>query len=229
MTEPAPGLDPADTFEVAVLREQMAAFEIELGKLASEQEYLSQSVGAIAEAAESVGVVLEDAAQRDQDSDTSDGPGPGEDGSPDHTGPRGPVNFGVLYEWVHLHVATLMERKVITGASASGNGVRWCHQWYRHRDVRERFAVLMLAWEEAVEQPGAAMSGWYLQHYDPQLRTITAPDGPFHECTPKAHLDARAVGHQELAHLLVPDETFPDPTEPPPGWHPGDAPIDPRA
>jgi len=107
-----------------------------------------------------------------------------------------------------------MERKVITAASSSGVGISWCHQWYRHPDVRERFAVLMLAWEEAVVQPGSAMSTWYLTHYDPHLRVITAPDGPFHDCTPKAHLAARAVGHQELSHILVPDETFADPTNP---------------
>jgi len=88
-----------------------------------------------------------------------------------------PFDFATLYAWVHIHVATITERK-ISKSSESGIGVRWCTQWYEHDEAIARLEALRRTWEEHVAQPGAAMSNWYIHHYDPHLGALTPPRRP---------------------------------------------------
>jgi len=110
-----------------------------------------------------------------------------------------PFDFATLYAWVHIHVATITERKISkSSGSESGIGVRWCTQWYEHDEAIARLEALRRTWEEHVAQPGAAMSNWYIHHYDPHLGALTAPAGPFWQCSPGHHQPARPVGHELL-------------------------------
>ncbi len=107
-------------------------------------------------------------------------------------------DFATLYTWVHIHIATITERKVSKGSSESGTGVRWCTRWYDHAEAIARLEALRRAWEEHVVQPGASMSTWYLSHYDPHITALTGPGGPFWQCSPGNHQPGRPVGHELL-------------------------------
>ncbi len=108
-------------------------------------------------------------------------------------------DFATLYTWVHIHVATITERKVSkSSGSESGVGVRWCTRWYDHDEAIARLEALRRAWEEHVVTPGAGMSTWYLTHYDPHITALTAPGGPFWQCSPGHHQPARTIGHELL-------------------------------
>ena len=108
-------------------------------------------------------------------------------------------DFAALYTWVHIHVATITERKVSkSSGSESGVGVRWCTRWYDHDEAIARLEALRRAWEEHVITPGAGMSTWYLSHYDPHIAALTSPGGPFWQCSPGHHQLARPIGHELL-------------------------------
>jgi len=112
---------------------------------------------------------------------------------------RVPFDFATLYAWVHVHVATITERKVSkSSGSESGVGVRWCTRWYDHDEAVARFEALRRAWDEHVVQPGAGMSSWYLSHYDPHITALTSAGGPFWQCSPGHHQSARRLGHDLL-------------------------------
>jgi len=112
---------------------------------------------------------------------------------------RSPFDFGTLYSWVHLHVATITKRKVSkSSASESGFGVRWCTRWYEHDEAIARLEALRRAWEEHVVTPGASMSTWYIAHYDPHITALTSPGGPFWQCSPGHHQPGRPIGHELL-------------------------------
>ncbi len=117
----------------------------------------------------------------------------------DADGEPAPFDFATLYTWVHIHIATITERKVSkSSGSESGIGVRWCTSWYEHDEAIARLEALRRGWEEHVVSPGASMSTWYLSHYDPHITALTAPSGPFWQCTPGHHQLARPLGHELL-------------------------------
>jgi len=124
-----------------------------------------------------------------------------------------PFDFVSLYTWVHIHVATITERKVSKGSSESGTAVRWCTRWYEHDDAVTRLEALRRAWEEHVVQPGAAMSSWYLHHFDPHIGVLTSAGGPFWQCSPGHHQPARVIGHELIEGYPTAD---PEDTEQPP-------------
>lgn len=108
-------------------------------------------------------------------------------------------DFATLYTWVHLHIATITERKISkSSGSESGVGVRWCTRWYEHDEAIARLEALRRAWEEHVAQPGAGMSTWYISHHDPHITALTAPGGPFWQCSPGHHQPARPISHELL-------------------------------
>ena len=124
-----------------------------------------------------------------------------------------PFDFAALYTWVHIHVATITELKVSKGSSESGTAVRWCTRWYDHDDAVARLEALRRAWEEHVVQPGAAMSSWYIHHFDPHIGVLTAAGGPFWQCSPGHHQPARVIGHELIEGYPTTD---PEDTEHPP-------------
>jgi len=66
-------------------------------------------------------------------------------------------DFATLYTWVHIHVATITERKIVkSSGSESGVGVRWCTRWYEHDEAIARLEALRRAWEEHVTAPEPA-------------------------------------------------------------------------
>lgn len=58
----------------------------------------------------------------------------------------------------------------------------WCDQWADHPDVGSRIYDLWKAWEVAFVEGGAAMSSWWLLHFDGHMAYLGAPRGPFARC-----------------------------------------------
>jgi len=117
----------------------------------------------------------------------------------EQTAEPAPFDFPTLYTWVHIHIATITERKVSkSSGSESGVGVRWCTRWYEHDEAIARLEALRRSWEEHVVTPGSGMSSWYISHYDPHITALTGPGGPFWQCSPRHHQPARPIGHELL-------------------------------
>ncbi len=121
-------------------------------------------------------------------------------------GKPAPFDFATLYTWVHIHIATITERKISkSSGSESGVGVRWCTRWYDHDEAIARLEALRRAWEEHVLTPGASMSTWYISHYDPHITALTSPGGPFWQCSPGHHQPGRPINHDLLEGYPIPD------------------------
>lgn len=107
------------------------------------------------------------------------------------------TEFADAGEWFHKWF-----RHAMAGHFDAGH--RWCSLWWKHQPVAVRMSALWRAWEaaRANSDDGAAMSAWWVYHADSHWRSITAPNGPLHQCTPDKHTDTGGLPQ----------------TPPPPGW-----------
>lgn len=65
----------------------------------------------------------------------------------------------------------------------------WCDEWMSHPEVASRLHALWQAWEVANYEQGAAMSSWWLMHFDGHMAVIGAGRGPFARCQSTGHTD----------------------------------------
>lgn len=72
----------------------------------------------------------------------------------------------------------------------------WCDQWTRHPDVTSRLWALWQAWEVANYEQGAAMSSWWLMHFDGHMAVLGAARGPFARCQGSGHTDRDPWGRR---------------------------------
>ena len=120
-----------------------------------------------------------------------------------------PWDLTVLHAWVQEHIAPMVRKTTATG---EGAGIRWCRQWWQHRDAVERFIALRMALTELSADESALWLSVYLRdHLDPHLSVLTSPYGPFYACTPRRHsATAEALGHVAL-DATPPQENPPSP------------------
>lgn len=67
---------------------------------------------------------------------------------------------------------------------------RWCHLWFEHPVAVARLHALWLAWQELTDPAACGYTGpsvWHRDHYDPCIRELRAPTGPFAGCTKNEH------------------------------------------
>lgn len=129
----------------------------------------------------------------------SDAEAPKEDANQDDAdgGEVLPPTLDQVHSWVAEHISPLVRKITATG---EGGGVRWCRQWWLHRDAVDRFVALYWVFTELSEQ---ATFGWlsvYLRdHLDPHLAILCSPFGPFYACSPNRHSDTSGpLGHSEM-------------------------------
>lgn len=72
----------------------------------------------------------------------------------------------------------------------------WCDDWMSHPEVASRLWALWQAWEVANYEQGAAMSSWWLMHFDGHLAVIGAARGPFARCQTAGHTDRDPWGRR---------------------------------
>ncbi len=65
--------------------------------------------------------------------------------------------------------------------------LRWCATWWRHAEAVGRLEALWEAFEVLRLQPAPAMSLWWRDHLDPQMRALTAGTGTFGRCSATRH------------------------------------------
>ncbi len=201
MSTPAPAPDGDADPAAASEDSELTALRLLVQRQAADLEMVAEAIDAVETTFRALPAAAATPAEPDADSE-----------DPGAAAPT-PFDFTVLYTWVHIHVATITERKVSKGSSESGTAVRWCTQWYEHDDAITRLEALRRAWEEHVVQPGAAMSSWYLHHFDPHIGVLTAAGGPFWQCSPGHHQPARVIGHDLIEGYPT---TNPEDAEQPP-------------
>lgn len=68
-----------------------------------------------------------------------------------------------------------------------GSEYVWCPQWYKHVEGLSRVEAMWRAWEHLRGDGAFGMSIWWLNHADPHMRVLMAPNGPFKKCTYDGH------------------------------------------
>ncbi|MET4050456.1 MULTISPECIES: DUF4913 domain-containing protein [unclassified Rhodococcus (in: high G+C Gram-positive bacteria)] len=92
------------------------------------------------------------------------------------------TKFPTFNAWFDSWFSAIIARKL---SSTEGKNRVFCPCWWEHSEVVVRLHSLWTAWEGATaSEDGAAMSGWWVHHADPQLRTmLDAEHGPMYRCT----------------------------------------------
>ncbi|WP_084557397.1 DUF4913 domain-containing protein [Hamadaea tsunoensis] len=109
--------------------------------------------------------------------------------------------YANLASWAADWLLPTVERRVAEG---SRGGIYWCAQWWAHPEGLQRIYALWREWERARIEEN--MSGWWRDHLDPHLRSLTGEHGPFVQCSPArhyppAHLPAVALPDDILGQL----------------------------
>lgn len=91
------------------------------------------------------------------------------------------VTYYVLPNWVHR-----------MGEAYGGS---WCSRWWEHPEAVTRLEAVWEAFEVMRLQPPPSLSTWLRDHFDPHMRALTLPYGPFYRCAAEDH---------RTVHELVP-------------------------
>ena len=96
------------------------------------------------------------------------------------------TKFSSFDAWFETWLSAIVARKL---SSSAGKNRVFCPRWFEHPEVVVRLHALWTAWEAAsAAEDGAAMSGWWVHHADPQLRTmLDAEHGPMYLCSRDSH------------------------------------------
>lgn len=68
-----------------------------------------------------------------------------------------------------------------------GSEFVWCPQWYKHVEALSRVETMWRAWEHLRLEAALGLSTWWLNHADPHMRVLMAPNGPFKKCIYDGH------------------------------------------
>ncbi|WP_216607490.1 DUF4913 domain-containing protein [Arthrobacter sp. 260] len=68
-----------------------------------------------------------------------------------------------------------------------GSEFVWCPQWYKHVEALSRVETIWRAWEYLRIEGALGLSAWWLNHADPHMRMLMAPNGPFKKCIYDGH------------------------------------------
>ncbi|MEV0433619.1 DUF4913 domain-containing protein [Nocardia sp. NPDC050413] len=116
--------------------------------------------------------------------------------------------YATVDEWVTEYFAPLFGDDL---AYVPGDRLSWCPQWWRHPSAAVRLHALWQAWEHYRLLGGPALSVWFLDHADPHVRQLTAPNGPFRRCSVEG-------GHKVNLRLPIAERPEVMAAEPPIKW-----------
>jgi hypothetical protein len=146
---------------------------------------------------------LDGSASADEAGELGDGYNPDD---PADSQPAEPWHVAFV-EWVQSHFATV---EFFTGEAK----IRWCPTWWVHPEAVARLKALWSAYlgADVAEGPeaAAAMSNWWLHHWDPHREVLFHDKGPFRSCD------------VEHGHLWSSTDrrVLPVPETPPESWDP---------
>lgn len=84
--------------------------------------------------------------------------------------------YGSADEWFRRYWRYTYRRRVSPRGTGTG---RWAADWWNNDEATQRIEALWRAWEASRQDPGFGMSTWWLNHADPHMNALLAPDGPF--------------------------------------------------
>lgn len=104
--------------------------------------------------------------------------------------------------WVEMFVHD------VESVSDESTGRHWCSEWWQHPEAVARLKALYEAYKQADEEN--TMSAWWIQHWDPQARTLLSGTGPFKDCQRQhAFLDRAQDYTPRLVTLAPPGDWRP--------------------
>jgi len=118
----------------------------------------------------------------DDDLDDFDPPEPDTAGASEDADEAG-THYADVYEFVHEFLVHIYARRV----SRQNTRFRWCPQWYLHPEAVSRLEALWKAFEHLRQAPTLGPAIWWRDYTDPTMTALTAPDGPFAECSLEQH------------------------------------------
>ncbi|MDG5807952.1 DUF4913 domain-containing protein [Streptomyces ossamyceticus] len=182
MTDSQPGSDPQWNVPVGMFQD-IEDLKANVTALTAQVEGLSQMAAAGLDAA------VEDGPEptgHDPDADAED-EGEGEWQFP----PFLPLLDSPLYDEELRALTEWVEAVLVPGFLAEPSAdARWCHLWFEHNIAVYRLHALWLAWQELTDPTTCGYTGpsvWFRDHYDPCMRELRAPHGPFQGCTKGEH------------------------------------------
>lgn len=96
--------------------------------------------------------------------------------------------YADVFEFVEDHLVQIYARP-----TEKAGAMRWCPKWHHHAEAFARLTALWKAFEALRTDPGAGTSTWWLEHADPMMTALTAPDGTFRDCGPDEHRSPPAL------------------------------------
>jgi hypothetical protein len=82
-----------------------------------------------------------------------------------------------------------------------GSEFVWCPQWYKHVEALTRVEALWRAWEHLRLDGALGISTWWINHADPHMSILMAPNGPFKKCIYDGHKERTTPELLSLPHL----------------------------
>ena len=119
----------------------------------------------------------------DDDLDDFDPPPPAAADASQDTAVEAGTHYADVYEFVHEFLIHIYARHV----SRQNTHFRWCPHWYLHPEAVSRLDALWKAFERLRQDPTIGPATWWRDYTDPTMLALTAPDGPFTECTLEQH------------------------------------------
>ena len=108
--------------------------------------------------------------------------------------------YGSADEWFRRYWRYTYRRRVSPKGTGTG---RWRADWWNYDEARQRVEALWRSWEASRRDPGLGVSAWWINHADPQMNALLAPDGCFAGCS-----DENLPG-EPLPYTKPPDGLFP--------------------
>ncbi|MFI5783766.1 DUF4913 domain-containing protein [Nocardia sp. NPDC051570] len=95
--------------------------------------------------------------------------------------PQREPKYADVVEFVESYVIQMYRREVT--ARGSQRQLRWCPRWHAHGEVWARMEAMHQAFEHLRLGATTEPNEWWLVHFDPQMRAILDPEGPFMYCS----------------------------------------------
>lgn len=89
----------------------------------------------------------------------------------------------------------------------NGSEFVWCSHWYKHPEALVRVEAMWRAWEYLRLDGALGASTWWINHADPHMSMLMAPNGPFKKCVYDGHVARTKPEQLSLPHV-DPDETL---------------------
>ncbi len=93
-----------------------------------------------------------------------------------------------------------------------GNGSEfiWCPEWHQHPEALSRIEAVWRAWEYLRLDGSLGISTWWINHADPHMRMLMAPNGCFKKCFYNGHTERTKPEHLSLPHIEPEMDLYPD-------------------